>query len=354
MSAPIASGTPLGIGTLPHVDAAAALDVILEAMGGSPHWPQLPRRSFLEQMEYQFSAAIPGVIVDEVSRRLVVEVHAEGFHSALEHFYEHVLSVEAGGAPDHFGVSEAFAPGLFALEERLAGRRRLPVVKGHCTGPFTLGLGLLTTDDRAILYDDTLEDVVYKTVALHAKWQARRLARLSDRVVVSVDEPVLSSFGSSAMITVTREQVVQGLSEAVRALHEEGALAAAHCCGNTDWSLLVDAGVDILSFDAHGFADRMPLYARSIGELLEGGGMLAWGIVPTSTAIRSESAGSLLDRLASAQQELAASGPDLALLRDRTLITPSCGTGPMDMDDALRVYEITSELASLYQTGTLA
>ena len=348
MTGPLPSGTPIAIGSLPHVNATEALDVILARMPDSPHWPQLPHRSFLEQMEHQFSACIPGVAIDEASRRLVVEVHAEGFHSALEHFYEQVLSVEAGGAPDHFAVTEAYAPGFFALEERLAGKSRLPVVKGQCTGPFTLGLGLLTTDERAILFDDNLTDVVYKAVANHARWQARRLARLGECVIVSVDEPVLSSFGSTAMITVTREQVVSGLSESVDAIHAEGALASAHCCGNTDWSLLVDAGMDVLFFDAFGFADKMLLYASDARALLERGGMLAWGIVPTSEAVRSESVESLLERLGSAQDDLASSGIDRSLVRERTLITPSCGTGPMLMDDALRVYEVTARLAALW------
>jgi hypothetical protein len=349
MNGPLPGGTPLAIGSLPHVDAAKALDVIIDCMPDSPHWPQLPRRSFLEQMEHQFSACIPGVAVDEASRRLVVEVHAEGFHSALEHFYEQVLSVEAGGAPDHFGVSVAYAPGLYAFEERLCGGTRPPVVKGQCTGPFTLGLGLLTTDDRAILFDDDLADVVYKAVANHARWQARRLARLGERVIVSVDEPVLASFGSTAMITVTREQVVSGLSESVEAIHAEGALASAHCCGNTDWSLPIDAGMDILFFDAFGFADKMALYAPGIRSLLERGGMLGWGIVPTSEAVRSASAESLLDRLGSAQDDLASHGIDRSLIRERTLITPSCGTGPMLMHDALRAYDLTAETASAWR-----
>lgn len=348
MSHPLPSGLPLAIGSLPHVDASEALDLVLGHMPDSPHWPQLPRRSFLEQMEYQFSSMIPGVVVDEASRRLVVEVHSEGFHASLERFYEQVIAVESGAAPEHFAVTEAHAPGFFAFESRLLGRPPPAVVKGHCTGPFTLGLGLETTEDRAILFDESLTDVVTKVVANHARWQARRLARLGTSVIVSVDEPVLASFGSTSMITVTREQVTTALAEAVDALHDEGALASAHCCGNTDWSLLVDAGMDILSFDAYSYADKMTIYAPGIRTLFDRGGHLAWGIVPSTQAVREENAGGLLDRLRRAQDELAGSGLERDLLAERTLITPSCGVGSLAMDDAVRVYDLTAELSDLW------
>jgi hypothetical protein len=339
-------GLPLAVGSLPHVDPQAALDLIFSRMPGSPHWPQLPRRSFLEQMEHQFSGFIPGVVIDGQSRRLVVETHAEGFPASMELFYEQVLAADAGGDLSHFALTEAFGPGFLAFESRLAGAAPPPVIKGQCTGPFTLGLGLLTTNDRAILFHDDLADVVVKAVACHARWQARRLGRHGSSVVVSVDEPVLASFGSSAMITISREQVISALSEVVASVHAEGALACAHCCGNTDWSLLVDAGLDVLNFDAHAYGDRMAIYADHIGKLFDRGGVLAWGIVPAGPAVRGETADTLLARLDRARDDLAARGLDRNALAERTVVTPSCGTGSLPMDDAVRVYDLTAEVAS--------
>ncbi len=344
-----ASGMAYAIGSLPHVDPAAALDVVFDHLPFCPHWPQLPARSLLEQMEYQFSQTVPGVTVDEAGRRLVVDVHSESFLPALERFWERAMAAEDGIDLSHFAVDEAHAPGLFALQSRLWGRPPPPFVKGQCTGPFTMGLGLTTTDDRALYYDETLRDVVIRAVALHARWQARQLARLGSGVIMAVDEPVLSSFGSTAMITVSREQVVAALREAVVGLHAENALVSTHCCGNTDWSMIIDAGVDILSFDAFELGDRMAIYAPDIRRLLEGGGWLAWGIVPSRPEVNHFTAVALIERLHAAHEVMASRGILLDLIRERTLLTPSCGTGSMDVPRAVRVYELLAELEMLYQ-----
>ena len=49
---------------------------------------------------------------------------------------------------------------------------------------------------------------------------------------------------------MTRDDTVAKLGEVIEAVHAEGALAGVHCCGNTEWSILIDAGVDIINFDA--------------------------------------------------------------------------------------------------------
>ena len=83
---------------------------------------------------------------------------------------------------------------------------------------------------------------------------------------------------------MTREDVIAKLSEVVEAVHAEGALAGVHCCGNTEWSIPIDAGVDIVNFDAFDYGETIALYPEAVKRHLEAGNALAWGIVPTNTA----------------------------------------------------------------------
>jgi hypothetical protein len=126
----------------------------------------------------------------------------------------------------------------------------------------------------------------------------------------------------------------------VDAIHASGAIAGVHCCGNTEWSILVEAGVDIIAFDAFSFGETIAIYPEAIRALVERGGAIAWGIVPTSAAVREQSVPSLVAALESKMERLAATGIDKTLLAERAMLTPACGTGSLEVADALKVFEL--------------
>ena len=119
---------------------------------------------------------------------------------------------------------------------------------------------------------------------------------MREKVICFIDEPILSAFGSSTYVSVKREDVVALISEVIDAVHAEGAIAGIHCCGNTEWSILIDAGVDIVNFDAFGYGETIALYPDAVSRFITGGGLIAWGVVPTSPAIREQTVETLNDR----------------------------------------------------------
>jgi hypothetical protein len=144
-----------------------------------------------------------------------------------------------------------------------------------------------------------------------------------------------------------RGEVSDMISEVVKAVKKAGAISGIHCCGNTDWSIPLETGMDILSFDAFNFGDSLLLYADSVKIHLERGGFLAWGIVPTSGEIHHYSPEALAARLEGLLNDLVGNGLDLGLLAERALLTPSCGTGTLEILEAERVYETLAELSKL-------
>jgi hypothetical protein len=138
---------------------------------------------------------------------------------------------------------------------------------------------------------------------------------------------------------------VAAVRECVDAVHADGGYAGVHCCGNTEWSILIDAGVDIVNFDAFEFGQTIAMYPDHVKAHLERGGNLAWGVVPTSPAIREQTVESLETKLEEGMDNLAAKGIEKSLIARQALITPSCGTGSLAIADAEKVFELTSGLA---------
>lgn len=327
-----------GIGSFPHPKAEDAVRVILDTIPDAPVWPQLPANGINEQMEVQYSEGLPRVVIDREKERMYIDTTGD-YSADLATFYENFLAENF----DYFQVTPEFSKGIYAMEAALkaAGGKR-PFVKLQTTGPITFGLTIVDENKRAIYYNPEFIDVVIKALAMKCRWQIRKFRPYAENIICFVDEPILSAFGSSTYMSVSREDVVAKLKEVMDAVHAEGALAGTHCCGNTEWSILIDAGADIVNFDAFDYGETVALYPQAMKRHLESGHVLAWGVVPTnSTKIQSQTLASLLAKFDEGVQGLAkAANIDRELVIKQAMVTPSCGTGSLPVADSERVFSM--------------
>jgi len=336
------------IGSMPFTDPAHAIDVSLTALD-APIWPQFPKLGLLEQMEIQYSENIPCATVDREKGRMFFQTDGD-YSEPFAEFYEAYMAAadpdEGTGDFSRMAISEAYSKGIYALLNALKEKgAKLPWLKVQSTGPCSFALTIVDENKRSIYYNEEFRDVIVKSIAMKSRWQIQAFAPYAERIICFIDEPILSAFGSSTYVSVKRDDVVGLLSEAIEAVHAEGALAGVHCCGNTEWSILIDAGADIVNFDAFEYGDTIAMYADSVKAHLEKGGMLAWGVVPTSDKIRGETAESLERKLEAVMDNLASKGIDKRLIAEQAILTPSCGTGSLDPNDAERVFALLAQLA---------
>ena len=342
------------IGSMPFDNADYAVGVSLKNLPEVPIWPQLPKFGMNEQMEIQYSEGLPCTVIDHEKKRMYFNT-AQDYSEAFAQFYEiytAAMDPDAGnGDCSAMAISPEFSRGIVALEKRLkADGRKLPFVKVQTTGPCSFALTIVDENKRAMYYNEEFRDVIVKALAMKCRWQIQKFRPYADNIICFIDEPILSAFGSSTYVSVKREDVVAVLREVIDAVHADGAYAGIHCCGNTEWSILIDAGVDIVNFDAFGFGETIAMYAESVKAHLTRGGMLAWGVVPTSTAIREQTPESLAAHLEKMMDNLAAKGIDKKLIVQQAIITPSCGTGSMDPADAIKVFETAAALSKLMKS----
>ncbi|MFH1153801.1 MAG: hypothetical protein V1793_08295 [Pseudomonadota bacterium] len=343
------NGLPLLIGSLPITSHEKATRLILDSTPEIPLWPQLP--AYREEgMISQFVSGMPG-LAGSLETRQFIDTSSPEFDRDYLAFYEEYLSVTDDN--DRLDTSRftltpetgrGFREFLKQIDLNPGACRAL---KGQVSGPITFATGVRDQNDRAIFYNDQLRDAAIKHLALHGQWQARQFSRRGLKPIVFFDEPALAGFGTSAFITISREDVAEAIREVIQGVHLEDGLAGVHVCANTEWDLLLDSDIDIISFDAFSFFDRFILYPRGIKAFLNRGGILAWGIVPTSDAatIAGESTGSLCRNLESQFRQVEALGFGRQQILEQALITPSCGTGSLDLDSALTVLRLTGEVS---------
>jgi hypothetical protein len=329
---------PAALGSLPLTDPRAACRLVLRYFPEIPMWPQLPGLSFRENMYVQFSEGLPGLVVGEDS----VYVDRSRLDPGLEQLYLAYL----GDDPGPLGsISRSYAEGLAMLLTMVDQVDRAVVVKGQVTGPISMGLQITDRERRPILFDEVLADALAKLLRLKAAWQEAQLRRICNDTIIFVDEPYLATFGS-AYVPVSRDQVVIGLEEVFGGI--EG-LKGLHCCGNTDWGLLMNTSVDILSFDAYNYALPFSLYAGDVKAFLRRGGMIAWGIVPNEAEALSpdgRTAENLTARLLEAMDLLVQKDVSLDDLLHRSLVTASCGLGTLSVPAAVRACELAAGIST--------
>ncbi len=334
---------PTLVGSFPHAEPPRLLDQILSRFPEMPAWPQLPARDWRESMYVQYSEGLPGAVIDRQEQRIYFRAD-DVFHQQQEAFYQALVEDNV----EHFGISRDFALGLHLFLDAVPrlGPRRPAWVKGQVTGPFSFAMTVTDEGKRALAYNAELYEVAVQGMAMKARWVARRLRQVAEGVLVVIDEPYLCSFGS-AFVNVAREDVIAAISTAVAGIHTEGALAGLHCCGNTDWSLVLSTDLDAINFDAYEFFQGLPLYPAEMKSFLGRGGILSWGIVPASRAVDDLDAPALLRKLDELVGQLAAKGMDRDLLYRQALLTPSCGLGSLSVERADRVLDVLADLSVL-------
>ncbi|MEW6570561.1 MAG: hypothetical protein AB1390_05240 [Nitrospirota bacterium] len=324
-----------GIGSLPHRDPDEACRLILDTCD-IPFWPQLPNLSFYELMIPQFSEGMPFLKVDAQRKTIRLE---KNMSDDLMRFYEN-YSDEQGIA-----MSQEYSQGFFAFLRKIEKDHR-HFLKGQVTGPLTFTLGIKESGGRHIYFDEELREVALMVLKAKARWQIKFLRPYTDNVVIFIDEPILSALGSTSYIGVSPAEAFRLLREIVYAVKQSGGIPGIHCCGKADWPLIIKSGVTIISFDAYDYAGTISLYPEEFSRFLNEGGYFAWGVVPTTDAIREENLESIRRRFESQMDAMSDSLPG-DLLHSQVLLTPSCGAGSRSIEETLKIFDILKELSNI-------
>jgi len=345
----------MAIGSLPHKNLDDAMALVEKNFGGIPFWPQLAKLNRKEDMIVQFLENMPGIQFDEAMEKTYLENESDEFFGQLEELfmdYEEIIADPNSALLDKYAVTEKNSTTFKPFIELLK-KTKPNFAKGQIVGPFTLATSLTDVENKCAYYDETLREIILKTLSLKALWQIKEIKKASENTtpIIFIDEPSISQLGTSAFITIPQDEVIAMIKEISDLIKENGGLSAIHCCGKCDWTIPIHVGVDIINLDGFFFAQSLSLFHKDIEKFIKLGGVIAWGIIPTldKDALLATDIEQMLSKFEEATDYLTKKGVDKTMLLNHSMVTPSCGAGSLTVELANKAMDLTRELSEKLQ-----
>lgn len=320
------------MGILPHKDVDKALEMAFTL--DIPFWPQLPHVSYYEDMYVQFSEHFPGITIDEEEKRIAFDTKL--FYEQLPEYFE--LSAN----PDIFGLSEKYAYVFHRfLEHDLS---QYPAIKGQVMGPISFGLRITDENLKPMIFHDDVRMLLFEFTREKINHQYGVLRKHNPNPIIFFDEPGLE-FVFNSISGYTSDMAKRDLADLLAGID---GIKGVHLCGNPDWDFLLNADIDILSFDAYNRGDVIVRY-DSIRRFINDGKVLAWGIVPTHIELlEKETEDSIIARLEGLWDYVAAKGVDRELMIQNAQLAPAtCNlVGPRNEEAVEKAYAMLRKVAA--------
>ncbi|RQD75989.1 MAG: hypothetical protein D5R97_05165 [Candidatus Syntrophonatronum acetioxidans] len=336
-----------GIGSLPDMEDKKALELIEKTFPLCPHWPQFPTRegeSCIHQCFYKLIET--GIMTLEEGKGPRLLTQSSDFPDKMARFYEFYL--EKGEKKDLDGemvLPRERAQGFYSFLEHLEknGTGKARYLKGQLMAPLTAGMNIIDEEGSSAFYDEQWRDLLVKNLELYARWQIRRLSKYELPVIIFLDEGMMQAYGNREFLSLQGEWIKDSFKTIMEVIKGEGAVPGIHACSTADWEILISCAPGIINLDAYNYFNSLLGVSHRLNDFLQGGGAIAWGLVPAEEACFQETKESLRNRLEKYMESLIKRGVKEDLLTRKLIITPSCGTGLYSPELAERVYRLTEE-----------
>lgn len=338
----------IAIGSLPHSSVESALFFMKNFSYDIPFCPQLSNFSKNEDMLFQYLENLPAILVEEynifVDENINLESHLQFLRDEILEISNDINSTKL----DKYFISDAFCCMFKPFIEQV--RHIKPkYAKTQITGPFTLSANVKISDGNLACYNSKTLELITNYLALKALWQIREIKSVSSDTIpiIFIDEPTLAQLRLGVFKGISVDKVKESIKFISDIIKKLGGISAIHCCGNCDWSNLLNIGLDIINFDAYTYSSEMSLYIDELSRFLEGGGKIAWGIVPTlnQNELKYLDFDIIFEKLLIAKNVLISNGIDKNLIEKNCLITSSCGCATLSVELTEKTFKLTKELS---------
>lgn len=334
----------LPVGNLPYEDNMAATRMMVKLF---EHIPYLAVMSVADQNDNLVNRTIthiPGVKIKD--KRILFRDGNDNFKEATVKLDEAFNSFDLEKLED-FKLESFFFPKYMQILKRVKPKETVV----NILGPFTVSQMIEHKDKLQLLSDKFYRKLIIQSVAVKAMWAIAQIKSVSPETtpIIVLEEPLLCKYGSVKRENedVTRDIVTNLFSKVIQKIKECHGLVCIQSFEKCDWQIPIEAGADIISFDAFNNPNNLNIIAEKVNNFLVAGGRINWGIVPVKneTTVKALTIDKLTDHFIKTVESLIDAGVSERLAYNRSSVSIQGNIDKLPLIFAEKALILSTQLA---------
>lgn len=333
------------VGALPYESIKHTTAMIAKLFKTTPFIPVLPNISPLDTIMYRTFENIPGI--EFVDNKLSLKIGNQKYEKEIAEL-DKCFKNPTIERLEKFSSDALFLEKYFQMLTKFKSANSFI----NLIGPFTISQLLLTAAQEQVLADKSYRKLFIEAVCVKALWAIEKTKQTNPNTVpiIVLEEPMLGQLGivKHNNQDITSELVTNMFAKVTEKLHHAGAIVCVQSMDKCDWSIPINAGVDIISFNAYDNPNNLIIIPEILTTFLQKGGMINWGIVPvvSEKMVKGLSLEYLDKRLTSTISGVVLSGVPADLLYNSALISVNGNTDHLPVLFAERAIMFATQLSS--------
>lgn len=268
------------LGNLPYDNIESVTRMAAKLFEKMPFVATLPLISENDTLVNRTFENLPGIKIQD--KKVILKITSNHYKqnlSKLEKAFNHPNLENL----EPFAINSPFMEKYFQMIKKF----KSPNAIVNLLGPFTISQILMNAAEEQMLTDKSFRKLFIQSICVKALWIINKINQINPNTVpiIMLEEPMYGQLGNLKRENedVTVELVTTMFAKVVEKLKDAGALVGVQCMDKCDWKIPINAGVDIISFDAYNNPNNLCIIPEKVTEFIARGGKINWAIVPVMT-----------------------------------------------------------------------
>ncbi len=308
------------LGALPYSTIQTATKMIAKFFAQMPYLAVLPNLSAEDSVLARTLCNIPGISIKDT--RVTLNLGDASYKQGMLKL-DKAFNNPTPANLEPFKIEVPFLEKYLQIIKKFQSANAVV----NLIGPFTISQLLTVAADEHVLVDKNFRKLFVQSVCVKALWMINKIKEYCPTTVpiIVLEESLFGQLGNIKRENeeVTVDLVTNMFAKVIEKIKSAGGLVAVQCLDKCDWKIPINAGVDIISFDAYNNYNNLTIIPEKLIEFISRGGKINWGIVPvmTEAMVRSLNIDFLTKRLFGAFENVVISGVPERFIYNSSLVS---------------------------------